>query len=573
VKLWRKSALIAPAVIVAMTAAACGGGSDSGSGGDNGGGGKTGGRLVYGLDTDFPENLMPLISAGNSISTGYTQIRVLLAPFRIYPDFSLKPDNDLVTGEPTTQTTNGKQVVTYKINPKAVWSDGQPVTAKDFEFTWQIQKSADPAKGGCAALLATTGYDQIESVESSDNDKTATVTFSKPFGDWRQLFTLFPQHVMDKGSAKANCDYITKGWPTAGGVPVSDGPYLMDKSGIDVSKKVLTLTRNPKWYGSPSKLDAIVVQTIGNDPSVSVSALRNNEVQMVYPQPQLDLVKQIKSLEPTVTSSTNFGLSFEHIDFNTKDEFLALKPVRQAFAYALNRPDIVAKTVGQFDGRAQVLNNRYFVNNQPGYQDNSGGLYNKQDVGKAQSLLEGAGFSKGPDGIYQKDGKRLSFTMMTTQANPLRANTIDVITQQLKPVGIEIKKFLNPDIFAGKEKPKSLEGGEFQIALFAWVSSPFISGNQSIYQSPQGENIGQNYSRFGDPRVDKLFPEINAATDEKSAQDLGNQVDKLLWDDMATIPLYQKPTFLAYNSNYTGFQENASLAGPLWNSTEIALKK
>ena len=77
----------------------------------------------------------------------------------------------------------------------------------------------------------------------------------------------------------------------------------------------------------------------------------------------------------------------------------------------------------------------------------------------------------------------------------------------------------------------------------------------------------QNYTRGGDPRVDTLFPQINAATDDKTAQDLGNQVDKLLWENMFTIPLYQKPTFLAYNSNYTGFQENASLAGPLWDST------
>jgi len=556
-----------------MTAAACGGGSNSGGGGDNGGT-KTGGQMVYGLDTAFPENLMPLISAGNSISTGYTEIRVLLAPYRIQPDFSVKPDNDLVVGEPTNKTTNGKQVVTYKINPKAVWSDGQPITAKDFEFTWQIQKSADPAKGGCAALLATTGYDQIGSVEGSESDKTVTVTLDKPFSDWKNLFNpIFPQHVMDKGSPKANCDYITKGWPTKGGIPVSSGPYMMAGSGIDTAKQIMTLTRNPKWWGESSKLDRIIVQAIGNDPAVSVSALRNNEVQLIYPQPQLDLVKQIKSLEPTITSSTNFGLSFEHIDFNTKDEFLALKPVRQAFAYALNRPDVVAKTVAQFDGRAQVLNNRYFVNNQPGYQDTSGGLYNKQDVAKAQSLLQGAGFTKGPDGVYQKGGKRLSFEMMTTQANPLRSNTIDVITQQLKPVGIEIKKFLNPDIFAGKEKPRSLEGGQFQIALFAWVSAPYISGNQSIYQSPQGDNIGQNYTRGGDPRVDKLFPEINAATDDKSAQDLGNQVDKLLWDDLYTIPLYQKPTFLAYNSNFTGVQENASLAGPLWDSTKIALKQ
>ena len=575
-KLWRKSALIAPAVIIAMTAAACGGGSNNSGGGGENGGTKTGGQMVYGLDTDYPDNLMPLIAAGNSISTGYTEVRVILAPFRIYPDFTVRPDNDLVVGDPTTQTTNGKQVITYKINPKAVWSDGQPITAKDFEFTWQIQKSADPAKGGCASLLTTVGYDQIASVEGSDNDKTVTVTMAKPFGDWKSLFGtpgVLPQHIMDKGSPKANCDYITKGWKPADGVPVASGPYLMDKAGMDPSKKIMTLTRNPKWWGQPSKLDRIIVQVIGNDPAVSVSALRNNEVQMIYPQPQLDLVKQIKSLEPTVTSSTNFGLSFEHLDFNTLDKQLADKTVRQAFAYALNRPDIVAKTVAQFDGRAQVLNNRYFVNNQPGYQDNSGGLYNKQDIAKAQSLLEGDGYKKGADGIYAKNGQRLSFEIMTTQGNPLRANTIDVITQQLKPVGIEIKKFLNPDIFAGKEKPRSLEGGQFQIALFAWVSSPFISGNQSIYQSPQGDNIGQNYTRGGDPRVDKLFPEINAATDDKTAQDLGNQVDKLLWDNLYTIPLYQKPTFLAYNSNYTGFQENASLAGPLWNSTNIGLKQ
>ena len=93
---------------------------------------------------------------------------------------------------PRRETTNGKQVVTYKINPKAVWSDGQPITAKDFEFTWQIQKSADPAKGGCAALLTTVGYDQIASVEGSDNDKTVTVTYAKPFADWKSLFYAVP---------------------------------------------------------------------------------------------------------------------------------------------------------------------------------------------------------------------------------------------------------------------------------------------------------------------------------------------------------------------------------------------
>jgi len=121
-------------------------------------------------------------------------------------------------------------------------------------------------------------------------------------------------------------------------------------------------------------------------------------------------------------------------------------------------------------------------------------------------------------------------------------------------------------------KARSLEGGQFQIALFAWVSSPYISGNQSIYVTPQGGNIGQNYTRAGDPKVDALFPQINASTDTKASDDLGNQVDALLWKDLYTIPLYQKPTFIAYNSNYTGIVENATNAGPMWDSTKIALK-
>jgi len=567
----RKVALIAPAVVIAMTAAACGGDDDEGGGGGTNEG-VTGGQMVYGFETAYPDNWFPSIAAGNSVATAYAEIRVLLAPFRTYPDFTIKPDTDLMVGEPTTQTTGGKQVVTYKVNPAAVWSDGDPIDAKDFEFTWRLQKSSDPAAGGCADLISTTGYDQIASVEGSDNDKTVTVTYAKPFVDWKSLFTLYPAHVMDKGDAKANCAAVVKGWPAAGGVPLASGPFLLDKSGIDVNKKVATLTRNEKFWGEKPKLDRIVLQNIGNDPGVSVKALRNNEVQMIYPQPQLDLVKNIKDLEPNVTSKTNFGLTFEHLDFNTQDFHLGQKEVRQAIAYALNRPDVVAKTVGQFDNRAQVLNNRYFVNNQPEYEDTSGGLYDKQDIAKAQQLLESAGYAKGSDGIYAKQGKRLQLELMTTQSNPLRENTIDVITQQLKPAGIQIKKFLNPDIFAGKEKVRSLEGGQFQIALFAWVSAPYVSGNQSIYETPQGDNIGQNYSRAGNPKVDALFPKINAATDQAQIKELGNQIDTLLWEDLYTIPLYQKPTFIAYNSNYTGIVENATNAGPLWDATKIARK-
>ncbi len=499
---------------------------------------------------------------------------MLPAAYKVYPDFTVKADTELLTGEPTSEVTGGKQIVTYKINPAAAWSDGDPIDAKDFEFTQRVQKSSDPAKGGCEVLLTTTGYEQIATVEGADNDKTVTVTYTTPFADWKSLFLpIFPQHIMDKGDAKANCAVVKKGWPIADGVPVSGSTMSLEKAGIDVNKKLLTLTRNEKYWGEKSKLDRVIFQNIGNDPGVAVKALRNNEVQLIYPQPQLDLVKGIKDLEPNVVSRTNFGLSFEHLDFNTKDFHLAQKPVREAFAYAVNRPDLVAKTVGQFDGRASVLNNRYFVNNQPEYKDTSGGRFDKQDIAKAQSLLEGAGYTKGADGIYAKEGKRLELEIMTTQANPLRENTVDVITQQLKPAGIAIKKFLNADIFAGREKPRSLAGGQFQVGLFAWVSAPFISGNQATYETPRSaEDFGNNYSRGGDPRVDALFPKINVETDPTKAAELGNQVDTLLWESMFTLPLYQKPTFIAYSSQYTDIEENATNAGPGWAIEKWARK-
>jgi peptide/nickel transport system substrate-binding protein len=578
VKFRRKTALIAPAVVIAMTAAACGGSNDSGGGGGGGDSDtRKGGTVVYGFEGETPVNLSGLIAAGNSTSTGYLMVGVIASPYNIEPDFQYKVNKDMVVGEPTSTESGGKQVVVYKINPNAKWSDGQPIGAKDFKYSWEAQRSSEPSKGGCAALLSTTGYDQIEAVEGSDNDKTVTVTYSKPYADWKSSFTqqqLLPAHIMDKGNPKANCDIITKGWPTKDGVPVASGPWQVEAKNVDIGKKTITLTPNPNYYGEKPKLDRMVFQNIGNDPGTTVKALKSGEIGIIYPQPQLDLVKQVKDLEPNITSKVSFGLSFEHMDFNTRNPLLAQLPVRQAIALAIDRPALVSATVGAFDNRAKPMNNRIFVNNQVDqYKDNSGGKYDKANVAGAKKLLEDAGFTLGSDGIYAKGGQKLAFKMMTTVNNPLRANTIDVISQQVKAAGIKIEPFLNPDIFEGKEKPTSLEGGQFDIALFAWVSGAAWSSNKSIYQSVVGDQQFQNYTHGNDPKVDSLMNQAVVETDQTKAADLWNQVDTQLWADMFTLPLYQKPTFLAYTSNLTGIDDNASLYGPLWNANTFALKK
>jgi peptide/nickel transport system substrate-binding protein len=283
-------------------------------------------------------------------------------------------------------------------------------------------------------------------------------------------------------------------------------------------------------------------------------------------------VNQIEGLKPDITSQINFGLTFEHLDFNTTDPILSDINVRRAIAMALDRQEIVDQTVGQFSSDAQVLNNRMFVNNQPQYKDNAPAQYKAQDIAGAKALLEQSGYTLGPDGVYAKGTQRLSFKIDTTQNNQLRQTTIDVMAQQLKQAGIEVTANPNADIFAGPEKPTSMNAGGFQMALFAWVSSPFVTGQVAAYQSP-ARGLGNNYSRAGSPQIDALLDKMS--TDQDPAQQAAdaNAADALLWDQMATIPLYQKPTFLAYRSTLQNVQDNPSQQRPTWNSDRWSAKQ
>jgi len=566
-------AALACAAIAALAITGC---SSSGGGksGTNGNGGKSGGTLIFGESTGFPDNLMPLIAAGNSTAGGNLEVRLLDGPFRVSPKFTYVPDTDQASSA-TSSMVNGQQVVDIKINPKAVWADGQPITAADYIFTWNATKSSDPKNGGCAALLSTTGVDQIESA-TAVNDHEVKFTFfkGKPFPDWQGLFAagnggmpVMSKHVMDQGSPAATCAYITKGWPVADGIPLGaqNGPWLLEKSNNDVSNKTFTLVHNPKYWGPAPKLDKLVDAYIGSDSDTNVKALQNQEVNMIYPQPQLDLVSNLQSLT-NVTTEVNFGVAFEHFDFNTADPLLAHKEIREAIAYAIDRPALVKATVGAFSDKASVLNNRLLMTNQPGYEDH-GGDYSQQNLTKAKQLLTSIGCTVGNSSTPTKCfGKPLTFKVITTQDNPLRDQTIQIAAQQVSAIGIKLSEYADPNIFGGPNDSQSLASEQFQIALFAWVGGPSISSNAPIYLSPKGGGVGQNYTQGGTTQIDAALNSMTSAANTQDEIKYANQADSLLWQQMYTLPLYQKPTLLAFDSNYSGIADNATQAGPLWNS-------
>jgi peptide/nickel transport system substrate-binding protein len=536
----RTARLAALLVGLAMVAAACGGGGDEN---ESSGGGtaqiKEGGTLNYAADQE-PTGFNNNTSKDNGTSVYNVVINVYPQPFHAQPDFTVKMDDAFL--DSAEQTSDDPQTVVYKIKQDAAWSDGTPLSADDFIYNWKQQNGTIKDND----VATTTGYDQIKSIEGSDNGKTVTVVFKTPFADWKGLFTgIVPAHYIQKrpGGWNTGLDKDPDKIPSGGPFIVKD--YTQGQS--------LTLVRNDKYWGPKAHLDSIVFRFLPES-TTQPAALQNNEVDLIYPQPQLDQVTQVKAL-PDVSSEINFGLSFEHLDFNFKNEHLGDLKVRQAIATGINVQELVDRTVKQFSDKAEPLGNRIWLTGQPQYQDHFG-QYGKGDTAGATKLLEDAGYTKGADGIYAKGGKKLSVRFSTTAGNKLRETQGELFQAQMKEIGVEIK-IANVD--STKFFGEWLPNGNYDIADFAWVGTPFaISSNRDIYRT----GGGSNYGKYANKKVDDLFTQANSETDEAKSAELGNQIDQQITADMATIPLYTKPTFIAYRNTFANIHDNATSEGP-----------
>ena len=528
----------------ALVIAACSGGGGGGGGtGSSATAVKDGGTLSYAADQE-PTGFNYNTSKDNGTSVLNVTINMFPPVFRLHPDYSVQLNKELM--DSAEQTSTDPQTIVYKIRQEAVWSDGTPVSADDFVYEWKNLNGS--IKGNDVA--ATTGYDQIQSVKGSGNGKTVTVVFAEPFTDWKSLFYgLLPAHYMAK---------VPGGWNTGldkhpEKIPVN-GPYQVSAWEQGQS---LTLARNDRYYGPKAHLDSLVFRFLPES-TTQPAALQNNEVDLIYPQPQLDMVAQVKAM-PDVTSELNIGLSFEHLDFNFKNPHLANANVRRAIATGLNISQLVDRTVKQFTDKAQPLGNRIWLPGQKPYQDHFG-QYGKGDTAGAAKLLEDAGYTKGADGIYAKDGSKLSLRISTTAGNQLRETQEELIQAQMKEIGVDIR-LANADNrkFFGEWLPN----GNFDIANFGWVGNPFaVSSSQDIYRT----GGGGNYGAYSSDKVDQLFNQAVREVDEAKSAEMGNQIDQQLTADMATIPLYAKPTYLAVRNSFANVGDNATQEGPFWNS-------
>jgi peptide/nickel transport system substrate-binding protein len=180
-----------------------------------------------------------------------------------------------------------------------------------------------------------------------------------------------------------------------------------------------------------------------------------------------------------------------------------------------------------------------------------------------------AGFKKGSDGYWQPNfgpqkGKDLTFTIQSTAGNTVRSQTEQLFQAQMKAIGIKI----NVQNYDTSTLGSNLSEGTYQIAEFAWIATPFVSGTQSIYCSyTDSANCGQNWTHSTSARVDRLM--ATGSTSPSTAKEISNynQADALLWQNMVTLPLYQTPDYFAWSNSLKGVRPNTSI-GVTWNAED-----
>ncbi len=197
-------------------------------------------------------------------------------------------------------------------------------------------------------------------------------------------------------------------------------------------------------------------------------------------------------------------------------------------------------------------------------EDHSGG-YGRGDVQAAAARLERAGWVEGAGGVRVKNGRKLLLRYITLPGDFVKYRGGELLQDQLAKIGVEPGRAPGRRQDAVRRPAAQRRLRDRRVLLGRRARSP-ISGSRDIYVT----GGGGNYGRFSDPEVDALFGQATAELDPARSTALANQIDRKLWEELPVIPLYQRPTFLAWRETLRNVVENPTNEGPLWNAESWA---
>jgi len=465
------------------------------------------------------------------------------------------PQPNLLTELPTISADG--LVVTMKLRSDIKWSDGTPITSADFVFTHDM--ITNPKN----AVDSTYPYDKFKI--SAPDATTVVLTFAEIFTPWMSTLwqgTLMPKHILQPVfDAKGTIDAAE--WNRA--PTVGCGPFNFTKW---ESGSYLRFDKNPNFWGTAPKLDAIVFQFVPDDAAQTAACLAGDADVCFWP-PYSDIPKFREAGLSVVTepSGYNEGWFFNFRDMASPG--IRDLNVRKAIAMGLDRQS-------NTDLRLKVVKvTETFWDALPSYVDPSITPW-KYDPEAAKALLESSGYKDINGDGYREDaqGKRLTITQGNTDKTE-RTDYQALAQQQMKAIGIELKTFsYNSDIlFASFTENGPAATGILDI--MQWSDVPAFPDPDSSYwycdQIPTKDNpTGFNY--FGcDKTLDELFKQQLATVDPVARQKIFWQISKYMHDNVLYLGIWEDGDVWIVNPRITG----AKFSGvtPFYNISEWDVTK
>lgn len=471
-----------------------------------------GGTLRLAVDA-LPENFNP----EHASNTG-SDISRLLSPtvgsaVRVTADGGWEVDTDyarsveIVDRKPLT--------IRVRLNPKAVWQGGTPVTADDMVA---YVKAHDGSRTSFE-IGSTEGFDDIASVDPSDDGESYRVTFERPVTDWpRYVYPGLPANV--SRSPRLFNRYFTKRSIS------SNGPFVVTE--LDRDRGRVVMERNPRWWGRTPKLSRIVWQAA--TPKVQLEAVRAGE---------LDLVQVPAALQRSAREDLGDGQRYEvaagtewtQLTMNGARGPLRSVAVRRAIAAALDRTALARLSSSAAGVPASVMGSFVFVPGQRGYTDQSDAV--PHGAQRAEALLDDAGWTiESGASVRTRKGKKLTLVMPVPADTPTSRQRASLIADQLGQVGIqvELQDVPDDDYFTSRVVPL-----DFDLATFTHTGSAFpIVDTKALFYPIDSS---QNFTGVEDRELAGAWDKGVEALDDDERRRVVRVLDERLFRDVPIVPL------------------------------------
>jgi peptide/nickel transport system substrate-binding protein len=467
----------------------------------------------------------------------------------------------LVTEMPSVEngglSADGK-TITLKLREDLAWSDGTPLTADDFIFTYNMNISPKNA------VAAVDPYDKIDKIEAPD-PQTLVTTFKEPYAPWvgKLWKGILPKHILqpvfDKDGTLDKAEWNRA--PTVG-----CGPFVFVEW---ESGSFARFAANEKYWGGRPKLDEIFVRFVPDDAS-QTAALKNGDGDLGLFIAYSDMPDLEKAGLKLISSVSGYNEGY-YLLLSKEQGHPALQDVkvRQALAYATDREKLTKDLLlGKTVPAATMWDNTPYV-------DPSIKPY-PFDPEKAKALLDEAGWKDANgDGVREKDGKDLILTYGTT-TREIRKDTQAVVQQELAAVGIkvELQNFDSDIYFASYADGGPAATGQLDIMEYSTQPGGYPDADTADFlctEIPSAEKpTGTNWSGLCDPDLEALFQKQATQVDFAVRQKTWYEISKMIFDKGYWLGLWQDPDFYAVSPKLL----NVKFSGvtPFFNIAEWDIK-